>query len=142
MSSRGGRSRPDRGTRQSGFSLVEVLLSMAILGIVITGFLATYQTATRDTQHQYRASQAVAILDSVTEQLLLLNPEHDNLTLGTHQQYFNEMGSPLTSSSGAMYQVRWDVTATNATNIRAIELTVRWTVNGIPRTIRWTTWRN
>lgn len=131
-----------RGRALLGISLIEVLLSMALLGVVITGFLATYQAATRDGQHQYRAAQAVVLLDSVTEQLILSNSDHADLALGTHMQHYSEGGQLLDSSSGAVYQVTWTVSNSTWDNVRSLDLSVRWTVNGMARTIRWTTWRN
>ncbi len=56
-------------SRGRGFTLVELVLSIAIMGIAVTGVLAAYDYAVRDSADPIVKKQALAIAESLLEEI-------------------------------------------------------------------------
>lgn len=138
------RQRRNRSPHASrGFSLVEALVSMAILAAVVTGFLSSMNAAFRGVRHQQDAVVAIGIVDALSEELLMLNPSSTDLGIGMHQRFFDASGRRQSAQSGATYTLEWSISPLETDSaIRTIEMRVLWSQQGTPRRIAWTTWRN
>ena len=71
----------DRSTNERGFSLVEVLISGAILLIVVTGLLPLFTRAITDNIEGRRATEVANEARSEVERLMQLGFNHTDLTL-------------------------------------------------------------
>jgi prepilin-type N-terminal cleavage/methylation domain-containing protein len=85
-----------RARRRRGFSLLEVMITSAMLLIGITGLIAGVHVATRQQEHNRRVANALIIAEHRLEELLLLFPTSLALTDGRHP----ETGFELFSESG------------------------------------------
>lgn len=56
-------------TRARGFTLIELVLSIAIMGIAVSGVLAAYDYAVRDSVDPVVKKQALAIAESLLEEM-------------------------------------------------------------------------
>lgn len=134
-------SRTPRRT-QLGFSLVEALVSLALLSTVVTGFLTSVDAAMRGSRHQQRSTQAIELLDGVSEGLLMRNPSDTLLELGTHEQSYDRYGLPC-SLEEEIYKVTWGVTRLESdVSMRELTLRIAWKEGTSWHGIGWTTWRS
>lgn len=135
--------RPGGSHTRRGFSLVEALVSMAILAAVVTGFLSSMNAAFRGVRHQQEAVIAIGLVDALSEELLMVNPSSTELAMGVHQRFFDVSGRRQSTQSGATYTLEWSISPLETdSSIRTIEMRVLWSQQGTPRRIAWTTWRN
>lgn len=124
-----------------GFGLVELLISVSILGISLTLFLSAANAARYLFAHQRNLTQAVAVGDTVTEGLLILDSSDEALAEGEHMAMFTRQGLP--TSSRGFYQVTWVVSNyEEVTGMRKLDITIDWQEQGIVRSTSWTTYRN
>ena len=132
--------RPRPGER--GLSLLELMLAMSILATVLVAFISTATTVMQLFHHQRHMTQAIAVADMTTEELLLLDASDDALTGGLHSRLYDRTGRPATAST-AFFTARWTVSAYDPVpGIRRLAVEVRWTEHGVNRHIAWTTYRN
>ena len=61
----------DRLTPQSGVTLIELIVTIVVLGVALTGVLMAVQFTTRHSADPMIAHQAAAIADSYLEEVLL-----------------------------------------------------------------------
>lgn len=85
--------------RASGFSLIEVLISSAVLLIGITALVMGVHIAIGQHAHNRKLAQALIVAEKRTEALLLLFPTSAELRDGRHPaagfEFYAEGGQPL-----------------------------------------------
>ena len=124
----------------SGFTLVEVMVSGAILTIgisgIITGLLATNTTSI----HQRKMTQAIHIAEATMETLLIKSKTSADLTTGNHSgPSYNELAL---QQSGGTFSTEWDIIQdAPISNMMQMEVTVTWPERLGPKSISFTTIR-
>ncbi|MCP4504665.1 MAG: prepilin-type N-terminal cleavage/methylation domain-containing protein [Deltaproteobacteria bacterium] len=135
-----------------GFSLIEVMVSSALLVIAITGTLTAFTSATRVYEHQRKSTHAITIAESTLEDLLL-RFQGDNQTKIYAGEYgphcYSRVGKFLKDASssscpdGTYYNVTWVSSAVDLLDdIIRLEVIVRWNEAQGAKDIRLTTLRN
>ena len=79
---------PSRQQSQSGFTLVELIVSIVVIAVAVTGVLLAIQFTTRHSADPMIRQQAVAIADAYMEEIMLQNY---NQTGGNTRQTFNDV---------------------------------------------------
>jgi MSHA pilin protein MshD len=59
------------GRRQTGISLIELIISIVIIGIAVTGALAVFNESMRGSVDPMRRKQAIAVAESLLEEIML-----------------------------------------------------------------------
>ena len=110
-----------------GFTLIEVLIVLAIFSIGILAVAAMQMTSTKGNASARRITEAVALAENRIERLLELPYDHDDLNpdpaLNPHQ-----------ATSGP-YEINWTVTDTDldwdgSNDSKKVDVTVNWTYKG------------
>lgn len=124
----------------AGFTLIEVMLAGAIFLLALAGTLQGISLASREYEHQRRATSGLAVIESVMEELLLLQSSDPLLASGSRSREYDidgnlEVGGPVLAE--------WTVTLNvPVTGLRQIALRVSWVEsNGTRRGLDVTTWR-
>jgi prepilin-type N-terminal cleavage/methylation domain-containing protein len=120
------RRRRPRGASAAGFTLIEVMISSAILLIGISGVVLGLRSAQDTAAHQRLVTQAIHSAESVMEDLLLRNTGHNELETGTHgPRWFDSKG--IETSSTSTFEVRWNVQgAVPFEGMKRVTVTARW----------------
>jgi type II secretory pathway pseudopilin PulG len=116
-----------------GFSLLEVMVSGALLIVGVTAALQGYSTATQRAIKDRHLTQAIHAAESAAESVLAREQSDGDLNAGNHPDmlFFDDVGHELPSAAGASYVASWSINAnTPIENIRRIAITVRWTDSG------------
>ncbi len=114
--------------KQAGFTLVEMLLTIVVLGIAITSIATLYyqtqglQTDSRDLDLATRAAQ--------TEIEVLRNNSYNSLTPGQNINFTSSLPSGL--PPGATGTV---VVSQPANGLRRVDVSVNYTISGNPKTV-------
>jgi len=108
-----------------GFTLIEVLITMAILSIGILAVAAMQITSTKVNSSSRRITEATALAETQIERLIQLPYDHDDL---------NPVNNPHGGPQGA-YTVNWnaaevDLDSDGANDSKTIDLTVSWSYFG------------
>jgi prepilin-type N-terminal cleavage/methylation domain-containing protein len=122
------RSHPD-----SGFTVVELLVGITILGILMLGFLSVFPLGMRTVQKSEMLSSATGLAQDELERLKTLPTAHADLNAGNHAH----PGNPLRG----VYTLTWTV-ADNAplTDMKTIDVAVNYSDQGIARTVQFRTY--
>ncbi len=133
-----------RRRRSAGLTFPELLMSVAILGIVMASFTGAVNGANRAFRHTRNRAQAIAIAEELTEQLLIMDGSDAALSIGTaHAESYDRAGHRTAVPSDAFFVARWTVAPHDTVaNIRRIDLEVSWEESGTSRRIGWFTFRN
>jgi len=112
------------------FSLIEVLIASALLGIGVTAMVSGYRSATSLEAHQEKVSVALHVGERVVEELLLRYREDvdiavDGAVRPTPPLRFGADGTPVTT--GGLYSVTWRATPGPVSGSRKLDVTVNWT---------------
>lgn len=127
---------------EAGFSLPELMVSLAVLSITLATTLTASSTAQHLFYHEKLVTQAIAIGETVTEELLLLDASDDALLEGVHEATYSRFGAAAGDAS-SLYTARWTISPwEDVPGIRRIEIRVSWLESDQPREIQWTTYRN
>jgi prepilin-type N-terminal cleavage/methylation domain-containing protein len=109
----------------SGFTLIETLIALAIFGIVSMAITSLMLTNTRMISENAQSSEAVGYAQELLENLREIPVA--SLSSGT-------ISSTRTSSRGTVYTVTWTVTPnTPAAGRTRVGVTVSWSHKGSPR---------
>lgn len=138
--------------RFKGFSLIEVMVSSALLVIAITGTLSAFSSATRVYEHQRKTTYAITIAESTLEDLLM-RFQGDNQTKVSGAEYgphcysrdgkFLKDASSSTCPGGTYYEVSWLSSQVGTYNkVIRLGVTVRWEETQGQKTIQLSTLRN
>lgn len=134
--------RPRANSRPpKGFTLLETLISSALLVMAITGVVSAFSGISRSFEHQRHMTQAMALAESQLESLLQRYQSHVDLTNIVHPTlHFDREGKQQASAS--VYAVNWTVTPTPF-GMRRVKVTVSWTEGsgGSPHTLSFQTLR-
>lgn len=120
-----------------GFSLVEVMASMAIFAVVAGGLGATTVSTTRSNSTSRQTTVASSLIQDKIEELRAMDPASNpvDFSPGTHVDAAN----PLTAmgETGGMYLRSWLVTANvPAFGLSEVVVTVAWNTLDGPRSLR------
>lgn len=104
-----------------GFTLIEVLITLAIFSIGILAVAAMQMTSTKGNASSRRITEATALAETQIERLIQLPYDHDDL---------NPANNPHGGPQGA-YTVNWnasivDLDADGADDSKTIDVTVSW----------------
>lgn len=104
-----------------GFTLIEVLITLAIFSIGILAVAAMQMTSTKGNASSRRITEATALAETQIERLIQLPYNHDDL---------NPANNPHGGPQGA-YTVNWnasivDLDADGADDSKTIDVTVSW----------------
>ena len=109
-----------------GFSLIEVMMAGTIFLGALAGTITGISAATQAYQHQRRTTAALAVTETVMEELLLLQSSDANISAGgpAHERFYDLDGN--VDPSGRFRAV-WVVTADSpVAGMREIVLRVEW----------------
>ena len=138
----GGRASGRKRAKQGGLSLIEMMISLAILSITMSSFLSATNAVSRLFHHQRMLTQAIAAGESLTEGLLLLDPSDSELETGTYERYYTAQGIETLAPS-AIYTAEWSVAPYTAVpGMRELIIRVYWNERGDTKFISWVTYRN
>ena len=121
-----------QGTAQRGFSLIELVISMAILSIGIVGAMRVFPVGLRASQRSELNSRATIAAQRTIESLKL--------------KPWNELADGETTVSGDGFDVATRVSQpqvehlADPTRLKIVEVTVRWLQDGRPRELAFVTY--
>ncbi|MBI4641822.1 MAG: prepilin-type N-terminal cleavage/methylation domain-containing protein [Candidatus Tectomicrobia bacterium] len=112
----------------AGFTLVELLVAMAILSIGLLTVVQVQAAAARSNLNARRVAAASALTQEKIEELINLP------TLAVTQGFVNDTGNPLKADGtpGGIYSRSWKIT--DAPGMKELEVKVTWT-GGASRTV-------
>jgi prepilin-type N-terminal cleavage/methylation domain-containing protein len=116
-----------------GFSAVELLIAIAMLGILMLGFMSVFPMGIRTVVKGERLTVATSLAQDELERLKTLPDTDADLLQGNHVDPAN----PILG----VYTRTWVVTD-NApmADMKTIAMTISYTENGIPRNVNVTTY--
>lgn len=130
-----------RKNTMAGISLIETMMSLSTLYIVLFLFYSTITNVSNIVASQRYIARAIAIGNTVTEELLLYDLADPDLAIGTHSAIYSIGGVEVTSN--AFFTATWVITNyTNVSGIRQIDVTVSWPERTGTKQLSWTTYRN
>ena len=116
-----------RGRRQGGpggFTILEAMISAAILLIAISGLLTAFSGLAKTFEHQRHLTPALSIAESAMEGLLLLPASHDDLKNVVHApRFFDRDGQEVLTPDA--YELSWSISGTSY-GMRRLTVTVSW----------------
>jgi len=117
----------------SGFTVVELIVGITILGILMLGFLGVFPLGMRTVQKSEMLSSATGLAQDELERLKTLPDAHADLSAGNHAHPANPLDG--------VYTLTWTV-ADNAplADMKTIDVAVNYTDQGIPRTVQFRTY--
>lgn len=124
------------------FSLIEVMVSAALLIVGLTAAFSSFATMTRELNHASRRSTAGALAEATLEELVLRSAADPALALGAHSDNVNfDVGGHRVEGDG-FFAVGWDVVPyARVATVREVRVRVTWTDTGGPRRLELKTWR-
>src|SRR4051812_13800090 len=110
--------------RDSGFTLIEVLVAIAVMAVVMVGFTSMGVTTIRADAQSQRQSTAVTLAQAKLEDLRVLPRSHAYWTTGLHTEATVE-------AEGGEYTRAWDVETDYKTykGLSRVTVTVSWEDN-------------
>ena len=114
----------NRLTDKKGFSILEILVAITILGIGIMGLATLQSRGIRGNDLGNRTSQAIALAQDKLEELINTS-RSTTLSAGTT----NDTNNPVdeTGSGGGMFTRSWTIQDdTPVTNAQTVGVTVSW----------------
>ncbi len=124
----------------AGFTLIEVMLAGAIFLLALAGTIQGISLASREYEHHRRATAGLAVIESVMEELLLLQASDPLIADGTWTREYDINGN---LQPGGPLLARWTVSSgVPVIGLREIALNVSWIENnGARRGLSVATWR-
>jgi prepilin-type N-terminal cleavage/methylation domain-containing protein len=123
------------------FSLIEVMIASAMLGVGLAALMTAYGQATSLESHQERVTAALHLAEGHLENLLLRYPDSPDLSASTHPTLgFTADGTP--TASAPFFNLTWTVSPGPIPRTRRIDVTVTWTEPRGPQTLSLSTHRS
>lgn len=130
-----------------GFSLIEVVIASALLGIGVAALLTGYRSAASLEAHQERVSTALHVAEGVVEALLLRYRDDPDLAISTTPHpatplKFDVAGTPV--ATAGFYAATWRASAGPIPGSRKVDVVVTWQESALAGTqsLALTTHRN
>ena len=95
---------------QSGFSLIELLIAVFILGIGLLGLAELQITAMRTNVKSESMLAAGSLVQEVLEQVIARNSDHAMFNVDANDVVWDD--SPVTVTGGGTYNITYDVETT------------------------------
>lgn len=122
-----------RVRREEGFSAVELMIAITMLGILMLGFLSVFPMGLRTVAKGERMTVATSLAQDEIERLKTLPDNDADLVAGNHADPAN----PILG----VYTRTWTVTDDNPmAGMKSVNMSVAYTDNGMPRTIAMNTY--
>ena len=119
----------------SGFSTVELIVAMTVLGIMMLGFLTVFPLGMRSVQKGERISKATSLVQDEIERIKALTGDDLDLAAGDHIDGNNPIDG--------VYTRTWSVIDNQPMpGMKTVSVAVAYSDNGHPRTIDLTTYLN
>lgn len=121
-----------RGRRQRGFTLLELLVTLAVTVIGLTGLLALYVVTTQGNATSSRSGEGVAVAEATVEEMRTLALPALLTELGTATLPADVNLDTVAGRAGVTFNRRVQVTELTATstNLIKIRVEVTWTDAG------------
>ena len=119
--------------RQSGFTLIEVLVAISLMSIALLGFASVGVNAIRDDSLSRKTNVALALAQAKLEQLRSLPYSNSQWTSGSHiESDLDEDGN-----TGGEYTRSWAVTLDydSHSGLRRVSVTVSWVGSNTSETL-------
>ena len=118
---------------ERGFSAVEMMMAIAMLGILMLGFLSVFPMGMRTVAKGERMTVASTLAQDEIERLKNLPDTDPDLVAGNHA----DPGNPISG----VYTRTWTVTDDSPmAGMKSISMDVTYSDNGVPRSVRMTTY--
>ncbi len=119
--------------RQSGFTLVEVLVAISLMSVALLGFASVGVNSIRNDSFSRKTNVALALAQAKLEQLHSLPYSSSQWTSGSH----SESGLDEDSNTGGEYTRSWVVTLDYGghSGLRRVSVTVSWPGAGDSETL-------
>lgn len=119
-----------------GFSLIEVSVAAAVIAISLVGLTKGAIQYNRAAEHQTKVTQAIACLETVSEELLGTSDADPRLTSGTHSEEYNHQGRIV--ASNGFFKVEWRVQpGVPFAGQRRVTLSASWDETGGKHSVNW-----
>ena len=117
---------PRKPSAQGGFSVIELMVALTILGIGIIGLANVFPYGSQTQVKDRLRTSGADLAQQKMEQLRTVAWSDANLTDGTHP---SNAGETLTLTSEGVFNRRWFVTtqAGNFADMKLVTVRVRWT---------------
>lgn len=127
------RRRSARVRGDEGFSAVELMIAITMLGVLMMGFMSVFPMGLRTVAKGERMTIATSLAQDEVERLKTLPDNDPDLTAGNH----TDAANPILG----VYTRTWTVTDdTPMVGMKSIAMSVAYVENGIPRTIAMSTY--
>ncbi|MEK6553724.1 MAG: hypothetical protein AABZ31_00660 [Bdellovibrionota bacterium] len=133
--------RAQRCANERGFSLIEALIGVGMLGSLITGAMFISGHTSGSIQQRDRAIDAAIILQNISETLLFTSNAGDGtLAAGEHSKTYASNGQ---ESADGYFKADWTITPNQpVNNVMRINITLSWTAVGLDRSSHLTLYRS
>ncbi len=108
---------------QTGFTMIEIVIAMLMLGVALLGLASVTTTAIRGNSFSQTMTMASTLAKDRMEELKATDYAH--LATGTTVDYATSDGSVSGSSTGALY-TRTKTIGAEANNMKTVSVTVAW----------------
>jgi prepilin-type N-terminal cleavage/methylation domain-containing protein len=109
-----------------GFSLIEVMIASAMLGIGLAALLTAFGTASGLETHQERVTAALHLAEGRMEELLLRFPDSPDLRTGVAHGPVGYTSLGDATTTNPFFQVTWRASAGPIARTRRLEVKVTW----------------
>ncbi len=116
---------PEKKFNNKGFTLIEILIALAIFSIGILGVASMQIFSVNYNSHARRLTEATTRGVETLETLMTLPYDSGNLDSGSSYEI-----------TDGIYTVSWDVTADPVLDFKTINMTVTWSERGTAKIIR------
>lgn len=118
---------PPRASAQAGFTLVEILVSLVVLMIGVTGILTMQMSSMKGTSYSRHATEAIVLAEDKLEELLSVDPASAPFANGSDPIGGIDAQGNNPPVSGVAYTRNWAIAGNP---LATITLTITWQERG------------